>query len=56
MKVTIDDFEIIETVETADPEKIGVVIRTIKNGYYMKGQDDEKIILRKAEIECYKEK
>ena len=52
----IDDFEIIETVETADQEKIGVVIRTTKNGYYMKGQDDEKIILRKAEIECYKEK
>jgi hypothetical protein len=51
----IDDFEIIETVETADQEKIGVVIRTTKNGYYMKGQDDEKIILRKAEIECYKE-
>ena len=50
----IDDFEIIETVETADQEKIGLVIRTTKNGYYMKGQDDEKIILKKAEIECYK--
>ncbi|MDG2229566.1 MAG: hypothetical protein P8L74_05540 [Gammaproteobacteria bacterium] len=51
----IDNFEIIEAVETADQEKIGVVIRTTNNGYYMKGQDDEKIILRKAEIECYKE-
>ena len=51
----IEDFEILEKVSTCDEEKIGRVIKTIKHGYFLKGLDQSKIIIRKASIECYVE-
>jgi len=51
----IEDFEILEKVSTSDEEKIGRVIKTIKHGYFLKGLDQSKIIIRKASIECYVE-
>lgn len=51
----IEGFEIQEKVVTSDKDKIGVVIKTIKPGYYLKGLEEEKIIVRNALIECYVE-
>ena len=51
----IEDFEAIETVETSDQEKIGLVIKTINSGFYIRGQENTKILLKKANIKVYAE-
>ena len=49
----IEDFEAIETIETSDQEKIGLVIKTINSGFYIRGQENTKILLKKATIKVY---
>jgi len=51
----IEDFEIYEKVATSNKEKIGLVIKTIKKGYYLKGLDETKVVIRNALLECYVE-
>ena len=51
----IKDFEIYEKVATSNKEKIGLVIKTIKKGYYLKGLDETKVVIRNALLECYVE-
>ena len=51
----IEDFEIYEKVATSNKEKIGLVIKTIRKGYYLKGLDETKVVIRNALLECYVE-
>ena len=39
----------------SNKEKIGLVIKTIRKGYYLKGLDETKVVIRNALLECYVE-
>lgn len=51
----IDDFEVAETVVTSDQQKVGQVIKTIRNGYIFEGQGVEKTIIKKPFLKIFVE-
>ena len=54
-KIDTQEIEVVERISTDDMLKVGLIHKTIRLGYLLKGQDDD-LILRRAKVAVYVEK